>query len=65
MLTCMCSCVSLQIKGIIESFAAEGAKVALDIRVTLEMPVEKSLEVKVFPANPAAQLSRSIGVVRS
>lgn len=36
----MSSSVSLEVKGIIESFATEGTQVALDIRMTLEVSIE-------------------------
>ena len=43
-LTCMCSSVSLQIKGIIESFSAESAQVSLCIAVTLHVAIKESLQ---------------------
>ena len=41
--TCMSSRVSLEIKGVVEALAAEGAQVALDVAVALDVPVEQSL----------------------
>ena len=34
-LTCVCARVPLQVEGVVEALAAEGAEVALDVRMTL------------------------------
>lgn len=50
-LTCMGTCVAFQIKGIIETFATEGTEIALDIRVTFEMSIEKTSQIELFTAD--------------
>lgn len=42
--------VSLQIKGVIEPFATEGAQVSLHLVVTLHVTVEHPLQAKAFAA---------------
>lgn len=37
--SCMCAYVSLEVKGVIEAFAAEAAQVSLGLVVTLHMSV--------------------------
>merc|ERR1719411_1131933 len=37
--TCVSSRVALEIKGVVESFAAVGAQVSLGVRVVLHVPV--------------------------
>ena len=39
-LTCVSACVPLQIERIVETFAAKGAKITLDVGVTLEVSVK-------------------------
>lgn len=51
--TCMSSCVPFEIKCVIESFAAEAAKVSFEVRMTLHVPVQESLQGKNFGANSA------------
>merc|ERR1719336_1190094 len=41
--TCVSSCVSLQVESVVESLAAEGAEVSLDVAVALHVSVQKSL----------------------
>ena len=41
--TCMCACVSLQVKCVVESFTAERAQVALVVAVTLDVTVQETL----------------------
>lgn len=50
-LTCVCSSVTLEIECVIEAFATEGTKVALDRAVTLYVPVEESLKRKPLLAH--------------
>lgn len=57
----MCSGVSLQVEGVIESFPTEGAEIPLDVTVTLHVPVKKSLQGESFAADPAAELA-GVGV---
>ncbi len=60
-LTCVSPGVPLQVKRVIEALAAEGAEVPFDIAVTLEMSVEKALEVKHLGADATLELGR-VGV---
>ena len=53
----MCAGVSLQIKGVIESFATEGAEVALCVAVALHVPVQQALQPKSFATNAAGKLA--------
>ena len=55
--TCVCSGVSLQVEGVVESFPAECAEISLDVTVTLHVPVKKSLKGESFATNPAAKLA--------
>lgn len=48
--------VSLQIKGIVESFAAEGAQVAFDIWMTLHVSIQESLKGECLRAYSAHEL---------
>lgn len=54
--------VSFQVEGIIESFAAEGAQVSLDIRVALHMPVQESLQRETFRTQVADELGRIVRI---
>ena len=54
----MCAGVSLQIKGVIESFATEGAEVALCVAVALHVTVQQPLEAERFGTEPALELAR-------
>lgn len=38
--------VALEVEGVIEAFAAEGAEVPLDVRVALHVAIEKPLQCK-------------------
>jgi hypothetical protein len=48
--------VSLQVKRIVESLAAEGTQVSLDVAVAFDVSVEEPLERENFMANPADEL---------
>jgi len=52
----VCACVSLQIEGVVEAFAAEGAEVTLAVAVTLHVTVQKSLQGEDLGAYPALEL---------
>ena len=39
----MCPGVAFKIEGVVESLAAEGAKVALDVAVTFHVSIQESL----------------------
>ena len=43
MLTSMCARVTLQIKGVVKSFATECAQITFAVTVTLHVTVEKAL----------------------
>lgn len=49
--------VSLQVKGVVESFAAERAQVSLHVRVTFHVTVQQSLKCEVFRADAADELA--------
>ena len=53
----MGSCVSLQIKSVIESLATEGAEVALGVAVALHVPVEQTLEAECFATHSAGKFA--------
>ena len=48
----------LQIKRVIETFATEGAQVALCIAMTFHMSIQKPLQGEDFVAHPAHELGR-------
>jgi hypothetical protein len=49
--------VSLQIEGVVESFAAERAQVSLHVRVTFHVTVQQALKGEVFGADAANEFS--------
>lgn len=49
--------VTFQIKRVVESFAAESAKISLNIRVTFHVSVEESLQRERLGANSACELA--------
>lgn len=51
----MCPNVPLKIEGVIEALAAVGARVSLDVRVALHVPIEESLEAELLAANRALE----------
>ena len=53
----MGSCVSLQIKSIIESLATEGAEIPLGVTVALHVPVEQTLKAELFATHSAGKLA--------
>ena len=53
----MCSCVSLQVESVVETFPTECAEISLDVAVTLHVSVEESLEREGFAADPAPELA--------
>ena len=50
--------MSLQVEGVVEPFAAEGAEVALAVAVTLHVAVEEPLEAEHLGADAALELGR-------
>ena len=58
--TCMCPCVSLQVKCVIEALATEGAEIPLDITVALHVSVEESLKGETFVTSSASESARVI-----
>ena len=51
--TGVCARVPLQVEGVVEALAAEGAEVALDVRVALHVPVQQAQQVELLGAEPA------------
>lgn len=49
-LTCVCTHVPLQVEGVIEALAAEGAQVPLHLVVALEVAVEHALQAEALAA---------------
>lgn len=54
--------VAFQIERVVESFAAEGTEIALDVRVTLHVSVEQSLEGETLGAEAAREFGIGIFV---
>ena len=52
-LTGMCARVSLQVEGVVEALAAEGAEIAFDVRVTLHVPVQQSQQAELLGTESA------------
>ena len=46
----------LQVERIIESLPADGAKIALQVTVAFDVPIEKPLDWKHLPADSADKL---------
>lgn len=53
-LTCMRADVPLQVEGVVEALAAEGAQVPLHLVVALEVPVEHALQAEALAAQVTA-----------
>ena len=53
----MSSCVSFQVKGVVEALSTEGTKIAFHITVALHVSVEKSLQAETFLADFALELA--------
>jgi len=58
--SCMSSRVSLQIEGVVEPLAAEGAEVSLGVAVALHVPVEQPLQREALAHVPAPELARVV-----
>lgn len=56
-LTGVSSGVAFEIEGIVEAFAAEGAQVALDVRVALHVAVQEPLQAEGLRAHAAHELA--------
>lgn len=52
--------VSLQVERVVESFAAERAQIALDVRMAFHVPIEQSLQRKRLGADVAGELVRVV-----
>lgn len=52
---CMCPGMPLEIEGVIEALATEGAQVAFDVAVALHVSVQKPLQSERFSAHLAGQ----------
>ena len=55
----MSSGVSLQIKGVIEALATEGAEISLGVTVALHVPVEEPLQGEGLPTHATGELAGS------
>jgi len=55
--SCMSSCVSFQVEGVVEALSTEGTKIAFHITVALHVSVEKSLQAETFLADFALELA--------
>ena len=53
----MSSRVSLQIEGVVEPLAAEGAEVSLGVAVALHVPVEQPLQREALATHAARELA--------
>ena len=53
----MCPGVAFQIIGVVESLAAEGAKVALDVAVTFHVSIQESLQTETLLADLALEFA--------
>lgn len=58
----MCAGVSFQVEGVVETFTTEGAQVALDVRMTLHVSVEKPLEGEGLGTEAAGEFRRIVRV---
>ena len=56
MFTCVSSSMSFQVESVVESFAAEGTQIALDVRVTLHVSVQQPLQGETLGAQAADEL---------
>ena len=59
-ITCMCSCVPLQIECIIETLSTEGAEVSLCIAVTLHVTIQQPGQTKGFSTGATGKPRRVI-----
>ena len=57
-ITCMCSCVPLQIECIIEPLSTEGAEVSLCIAVTLHVSIQQPRQAKGFSTSATGKPRR-------
>lgn len=62
MRTCVRARVSFQVERVVEPFAAEGTQIALDVRVTLHVPVQQPLEREALGAEAARELGRIVRI---
>ena len=53
----MSSCVSFQVKGVVEAFSTEGTEIALHIAVAFHVSVEESLQAETLLADFALELA--------
>lgn len=58
--SCVRSCVSFEIKRIVETLSAERTEIALHVAMTFHVTIEKSLETEGFTAHAAGE---TIGIV--
>jgi hypothetical protein len=51
----VCSRVSLQVEGVVESLAAEGAEVPLHVAVAFHVAIQQAQQAEGFLTHPAEQ----------
>ncbi len=54
--------VSFQIEGVVKAFAAEGAQVALDVRMAFHVPIQEPLQGETLGAESAGEFGRVVGI---
>ena len=57
----MSSCVSFQVKGVVEALSTEGTKIAFHITVALHVSVQESLQAEPLLADFALELAVLLG----
>lgn len=60
--TCVRSCMSFQVEGVVESFGTEDAQVSLDVTVAFQMAVEQPLETEHLGADATHELGRIVAI---
>ena len=53
----MSSCVSFQVKGVVEAFSTEGTEIALHIAVAFHVSIQESLQAETLLADFALELA--------
>ena len=57
----MSSCVSFQVKGVVEALSTEGTKIAFHVTVALHVSVEEALQAETLLADFALELAVLLG----
>lgn len=53
--------VTLQVEGVVETLAAEGAQIPFDLRVTLHVPIQEALQRESFHTNATDEFGTVTG----